>query len=614
MRLKTSWFNPTLYRKNLTRFWPIWGAYGLIWLLALPGMLFSAWSRGEMNDDFVLYNIDSLVMSEGTEFGLVLAFFFSCAAALAVFSYLYQHRSSVAMHAFPLRRECMFLTNYLSGLSFFVFPLAVVFVLTLGAEALCGYVNLSGLLVWFTAQIGYVLFFYSFGVFCAMFTGNAFAMPLFYGILSILAPVMSLLMEEMLRMFVYGYSSSNLLDWMGEYLSPIYTMLQRVQVSSREEGGDFFYYMTGWNYIIIYALVGVALAAIALLVYRKRRVETAGDVVAVPAVRPLFKYGVGVCAALSFGSMLFLIFGQRYSEGSVWIMLAFLLIGGGLGYFVAQMLLSKSFRVFRRHWKGYVVMAAALALVTSGIYFDVFGMVNWVPSADRVEEVWLLRAYTQPDGWQEFQFDDPEDIQEVLELNRWIADHHVDIQNQVSRVREEGSDQNSDTFSFEIYYHLTDGTTLSRSYEVVVSDEELSDEDSPAARLLSIIRGADVDWSEGHTAQEVVGCDVMDYTQDFGVNLDQAQARVLFEAVQEDLEADRIGVQWLIQNEEYQERNTRVVLEFSLAIQPDVGNSFLQTYSITVQSTASSTLAALEELGVLDQITMENYSGAAVAG
>ena len=38
--------------------------------------------------------------------------------------------------------------------------------------------NVSGLLVWFTAQLGYVFWFY-FAVFCAMFTGNAFAMPIF---------------------------------------------------------------------------------------------------------------------------------------------------------------------------------------------------------------------------------------------------------------------------------------------------------------------------------------------------------------------------------------------------------------------------------------------------
>ena len=34
MRSVTSCFNSTLYRKNLSRFWPIWALYSVIWLFA----------------------------------------------------------------------------------------------------------------------------------------------------------------------------------------------------------------------------------------------------------------------------------------------------------------------------------------------------------------------------------------------------------------------------------------------------------------------------------------------------------------------------------------------------------------------------------------------------
>ena len=36
MRSVTSYFNSALYRKNLSRFWPIWALYSVIWLFALP--------------------------------------------------------------------------------------------------------------------------------------------------------------------------------------------------------------------------------------------------------------------------------------------------------------------------------------------------------------------------------------------------------------------------------------------------------------------------------------------------------------------------------------------------------------------------------------------------
>ena len=36
MACGTSCFNGTLYRKSLTRFWPLWGLWGLIWMFLIP--------------------------------------------------------------------------------------------------------------------------------------------------------------------------------------------------------------------------------------------------------------------------------------------------------------------------------------------------------------------------------------------------------------------------------------------------------------------------------------------------------------------------------------------------------------------------------------------------
>ena len=36
MRSGKSFFNATLYKKNLTRFWPVWSLYLVIWMFVLP--------------------------------------------------------------------------------------------------------------------------------------------------------------------------------------------------------------------------------------------------------------------------------------------------------------------------------------------------------------------------------------------------------------------------------------------------------------------------------------------------------------------------------------------------------------------------------------------------
>ena len=36
MRSATSFCNPTLYRKTVARFWPMWAAWGAFWLFVIP--------------------------------------------------------------------------------------------------------------------------------------------------------------------------------------------------------------------------------------------------------------------------------------------------------------------------------------------------------------------------------------------------------------------------------------------------------------------------------------------------------------------------------------------------------------------------------------------------
>ena len=36
MRSVTLYFNNTLYRKTMARFWPLWGLWGVFWMFLLP--------------------------------------------------------------------------------------------------------------------------------------------------------------------------------------------------------------------------------------------------------------------------------------------------------------------------------------------------------------------------------------------------------------------------------------------------------------------------------------------------------------------------------------------------------------------------------------------------
>ena len=268
MRSVTSCFNSTLYRKNLSRFWPIWALYSVIWLFALPLNLLTTIQRGQnwaLED--LAHSLDyfsRVSVGYSLNLGTVLAVIFGLLAAMAVFSYLDASRSACMMHALPLRREALFFTNYLSGLSFLLLPNAAIFGLTLAGEAVGNCLDLKALAIWLLVQSASCLFFYSFAVFCAMFTGHLLALPVFYGVLNCLAAIISALMDSVLYLFLYGYNGlSGTTQQAVAWLTPLEKLGGAVSWTQAANSGA--YQLAQPAVVAVYAGVGVALSPAAPL-------------------------------------------------------------------------------------------------------------------------------------------------------------------------------------------------------------------------------------------------------------------------------------------------------------------------------------------------------------
>ena len=134
MLSRTSYFNPTLFRRNLTRFWPLWGLASFIGALfplaVLLDMVHRGW-RAFSGPEFtqMYYNAVSAVP--------VISLVYTALCAMAVWGYLHNTRSVGLMHTLPIRREGLFLTNFLSGLTMTLIPYAVTGILCV-VVSLCG--------------------------------------------------------------------------------------------------------------------------------------------------------------------------------------------------------------------------------------------------------------------------------------------------------------------------------------------------------------------------------------------------------------------------------------------------------------------------------------------
>ena len=358
MQSKTSYFNPTQFKKNLTRFWPLWGGASLLGVLAPLALLVEMIQAGfdvavkPLEMTLALYNTLAYIVP-------VVSLLYAVLCALAVWHYLYNARSVSLYHSLPITRRGLFLTNFLSGMAMMLIPYAVTGALTILVFALAGCFEPAGILVTILGVIGDSFFFFAFATFVAFITGNPFACAAFYLIFNFFFAAAEMLVSILMTEFYFGVNRTY--DGVLAFLSPVIFMTQNVGVSAQSKevvtpdgwidygNYEFVRLQNGWV-IGVYALVGLALMFCAWLLYKRRRSESAGDVVAVGWMKPVFRYGVALCSGLAGGEMLYQILFEGFEKGSTAnaAPMAFCMaIAGVIGYYIASMLLAKSIKVFR---------------------------------------------------------------------------------------------------------------------------------------------------------------------------------------------------------------------------------------------------------------------------
>ena len=507
MRSATSFFDKTLFRSQLKHTWPPWLGYTALWLFLVPVMLFSELSAYQLG--YSAADASRLLLNTGVRGGIFISFFFGLFFAMLSFSHLTQSRATNGFHALPVRREAIFLTAYLTGLFCQLSTILVTFLL---GAAVSAPLHLSFWSVTAAAMGSAMLeavFFYSFAALCMVMTGQILAAPVFYFVGNILVPGMEYLLRNFAGNFLYGYSGQT--DVALDFLSPPLYMYFKVGIASIETCESDSYYVTAYALVrgslmilAAYALAGLVIALIALLLYRTRKSEMTGSTVAFPWAVPVFKYGVAFCTAVSLGQFLYyFLFGQYRSSGNDSLPGTILCMAaaGLVGYFVAEMLIRKSFRVFRAGAKGAAIVALALVLLGVAMSFDLTGYEKRVPDESEIESVYYTFS-----GMTNVTTDDADTIRRLTAAHRAIVENRKEL----ARIAEawdadtlptsQSDYDDMEPFSLRLTYYLKDGSQLSRSYWVYLRRGDLTVPSSATARVNAL-----------YTCRESVLCRVLGY-------------------------------------------------------------------------------------------------------
>lgn len=541
MKSKTSCFNRTIFKKNLTHYWPLWVAYLGFMLLSVPLNIWqlatTEWYFEYYNETSRMHEIMYRAVNMMTE--PITIFVFAGAVALAVFSYLYSAKNANMMHALPVNRLELYVTNYLSGLSFLVIPQIIVFFVSvlvcLANEITCIQYLFLGLL----CQLGLSFFAYSLAVFVAMFTGQLLAMPVYYLVLNYLYVGCLYIVNSVMELLTYGVTER----WnpgKSCILSPLYYLNNNLRVKqnyARELDNITGIEIKGMHLVAIYALAAVFITVIAYQVYRKRQIETAGDWISVGFVKPLFRWGVAFCGGILLSLTFTSILKEAHSLNAYATTVCCMMVTGFICFFAAEMLLRKNFRVFQKkrliEWAGFTVI---VVLFLTLFEVDAFGIERAMPQEDEI-----VAAFVNMDYPIEVK---KEDIPQLLEIQHDAIAGKKEYQ----KIEQEGHGYYYTTFR----YYLKDGSMFERRYPIPVTEEYVKNEASPVAKILAweskpenlkcYILGTNYDTNQYISGYIDLYNDDNEYRN---YMFSEAETKALEEAVEKDIEAGNYAPYYL---------------------------------------------------------------------
>lgn len=444
MKLRTSFFNFGVLRKNLTRFAPLWILYAVGEVLGVMTLDLGE-AAYRLADDL------SYIMGPVAIFHTVYALL----VAACLFGDLFDARLCNGLHAMPMRREGWLLTNLVSGLLFALIP--AIAGGCMAAFMLREYWWVA--IIWQLTSFLQFLFFFGVAVFSAMCAGKKLGMIAIYAILNFLSEliywVATMIYEPLLPGVVLSDDWFNLFCPLVSIAGDTYFELTISYAQDATKVVFEGYTPESWCYLFICVGVGAVFTVLSWLLYRKRHLETAGDFISFRPMRIFFllAYTLAAGALLySFGE----IFGIDTNYG-------FLVVGILIGWFTGWMLLERTVKIFtKKALIGFAVFALLFAGSIGLTVADPLGIVTRVPMAQEIESVCL---YPLQDTYMYYStaydsgrhVSDPEEVALVQDLHRQMLETPENADDEILNI--------------ELRYQLKNGFYMYRSYDVPAASE-----------------------------------------------------------------------------------------------------------------------------------------------
>ena len=396
-------------------------------------------------------------------------------AALSVFFYFYSQEKTDFYHSLPMRREGLFMAQFLSGFSLFLIPYVLNLLLTLAIGLVYGAVNqtaLSILGIHTLLAVIYFLAIYGAAVLAILLTGNLFTGTLGFMTLMFYGPILYMTFTRLNARFFETIVQEMDYDF-GIFLSPLIAYIS---------GGTVDW---TWKSLCIYFLYGVVLALVVILadilVYRIRPSESFHKAIAFKKLEPVIK----VCGILPLSLLCALYFsGYMYNQffwmviGAVVLTLIFSMI--------FDFLCNMDIRMALKPKVSTGVILAVLILILGGYRTDITGVDTFLPDEEKVASMSLYlpsvsgqfqypeSSVTESPTYTTFSLKQwVEDFQEIYALAEKSVEYvrnHEAYASDVQSLRENGDPEQTMVMIY-IGYHMKSGQDVYRMYYIPETEE-----------------------------------------------------------------------------------------------------------------------------------------------
>ena len=358
---------------------------------------------------------------------------FSVGVGIILFSYLHNVASVSFHHSIPVKRKTVYVTKLLSAVTLTFIPIilnAMAFAAMAVSAEFSEFFGLRQVSDWACAGFLYTFVLVALTMVVSMMTGSSVGVLVFTAGFALLPLAFVSFFQLFFDFELYGYTP------------PVtYAFIEHIYASEKN--------ILSWSYLLTYVVMSILFCALGYLLYRRRKLENHGEVIAYLWLKPVFITIISIISSM----LSYLYFTTVLEFNSVWLILP----AGLFGTIVAWMISRKSLSL-----KGiikpiglYAAVALAFCLV---IQLDLTGFEKRVPEIEDIESATIVRKprYYSDDvevyEEQNTDFTEERDIENVIALHE-----HLINTEETGYIR---------TNTLPVEYTLKNGKVIRREYTV----------------------------------------------------------------------------------------------------------------------------------------------------